>query len=88
MPMTIVETTISGLTVKIRLADNTDPAAATEWVELAVLLAPLTLPSSGGDLPLGEPNTRRLAAIQLAALRRARDVIGTETQRLVGLSTA
>src|SRR5205823_911958 len=83
MPLAIIETTISDSTIRMRLADNADPSAATEWVEFVVPLAPLTLPTVGGqDVPLGPAEDRRLATIRLAALRYVRDAIGAETQRL------
>ncbi len=86
MPMVHVETTISGTTIKMRYANHSDPAQATEWLAFEVPIGPeLTLPTAGGEIPLGEIRTRLLASVELAALRRVRDVIGDETQRLAGL---
>ncbi len=82
-----VETTISGATIRMRLANHADPLKATEWVELCVPTdGKLSLPNAyGQDNPLGDLHTRRLASIQLAVLRHVRDAIGEETQRLASL---
>jgi hypothetical protein len=84
-----VETTISETAIRMRLANNGDPLAATEWFEFSLpLTAPLTLPnnSGGAEIPIGPLHTRQLASIQLAALRYVRDAIGEETQRLASLA--
>lgn len=83
-----VETTISGATIRMRLANHADPMKATEWVEFCVPAdRKLSIPNSfGQDNPLGALATRQLASIQLAVLRYVRDAIGEETQRLAGLS--
>ena len=80
--MQLVETKISGTMVYMRYADNPDSAKATKWVDFQVPLALLELPSSQGDDPLGNPESRYLGSIQQAALRYARDLIGAETQAL------
>ena len=82
-----VETTISGTTVRMRLANHAAPMKATEWVELCVPTdRKLSLPNAyGQENPLGDLHIRRLAAIQLAVLRYVRDAIGEETQRLASL---
>jgi hypothetical protein len=86
MPLQHVETTISGTSIRMRYANHADPAQATEWFAFEVPIGSgLTLPSTGGEIPLGEIRTRLLASVELAALRRVRDVIGDETQRLAVL---
>jgi hypothetical protein len=86
MPLQHVETTILGTSIRMRYANNADPAQATEWFAFEVPIDPgLTLPTAGGEIPLGEIRTRFLASIELAALRRVRDAIGDETQRLGAL---
>ena len=81
--MKIVETTILESSIRIRLADHPDHELATHWIELEVPIAGLELPSKPHDL--GDPETRLLAEVRLAALRHARDAIGAETQRLASL---
>ena len=80
--MQLVETKISGTMVHMRCADNPDSAKAIQWIDFQVPLALLELPSSQGDHPLGNPESRYLGSIQQAALRYARDLIGAETQAL------
>lgn len=82
MPMTLIETTISKTAVRMRYADNAETEMASEWLEFVVPLSPLELPRE----PLGDPKLRTLAEVQLAALRRVRDVVGGETQRLSELA--
>jgi hypothetical protein len=84
MPLELRETKILPNAVYMRLADNPDPARAVHWIEFQVPLNDLTLPSSGGDLPLGDEERRYLGSIRLAALRYARDRLGEETQVLAG----
>jgi hypothetical protein len=89
MPLQHVETTISETTIRIRYADHSDPAQATNWFAFEVPIGPdLMLPNhtGGRDIALGELPTRLFASIQLAALRYVRDAIGEETQRLAGLA--
>ncbi|MFZ0733110.1 MAG: hypothetical protein WAM79_12350, partial [Candidatus Sulfotelmatobacter sp.] len=69
MAMKLIETTVLETTVRMRYADNADPAKAKEWFAFEVPLAPLTLPSAGGDHPLGALHTRYFSSIQQAALR-------------------
>ena len=85
-----VETTISGATIRMRLANHSDPLKATEWVELCVPTdRKLSLQNAyGQENPLGDLRSRRLAAIQLAVLRYVRDAISEETQRLASLPSS
>ena len=54
MPLEHVETTISETTIRMRYANDRDPALATEWFSFEVPIgASLTLPSHSGDIPLG-----------------------------------
>jgi hypothetical protein len=84
--MKLIETTVLETTVRMRYADNADPAKAKEWFAFEVPIAPLSLPSHSGDIALGDHHTRLFASVQLAALRYVRDAIGEETQRLAGLA--
>jgi hypothetical protein len=83
MPMELIETKILPDAIQMRYADNTDPAQATEWCDFRIsffgLMHPLV---QGKPQPLGPPESNFVAEVQLAALRRVRDVIGAETQRL------
>ncbi|MBJ7542335.1 hypothetical protein [Rhodomicrobium udaipurense] len=80
--MKLIETTITGTSVRMRYADHEDAAKATQWVDFQVPISELHLPS---ETALGDPEPRSLALVRLAALRYARDVIGSETQRLSNL---
>jgi hypothetical protein len=71
-------------TIRMRFADNADPTRATQWIDFQ--LPPTILKAPGQNEPLGDPETRYVAEIRLAALRHVRDVIGDETQRLPGLA--
>jgi hypothetical protein len=84
--MKLLETTVLETTVRMRYADNADPTKAVAWLAFEVPIAPLTLPTTNGEMPLGDHHMRYLASIQQAALRYVRDVIGEETQRLASLS--
>ena len=84
--MSLVETTIGETTIQMRYADNPDAAKASVWIDFSMPIGELTLADSRGDIPLGDIHTRQLATIQLAALRRVRDAIGEEIQRLSSLS--
>jgi hypothetical protein len=89
MALKHVETTISETSIRMRLANDTDPAKATETVDLLLPIGNhLKLPDAGGgpEYPLGQLATRQLSSIQLATLRYVRDEISAETQRLSGLS--
>jgi hypothetical protein len=77
--MNIVQTTIGETSVQMRLADNADAQAATQWIEFCVPIAELKAP---GGSSLGVLEGYYLAELRLAALRYVRDVIGGETQRL------
>jgi hypothetical protein len=79
--MKLIETTILETTVRMRYADNADPAKATQWVDFQVSLSDLRNPS-GQDLALGDPEVCFVAEVRRSALRHVRDVIGAETQRL------
>jgi hypothetical protein len=78
----LTETTVSATAIRMRLADEAG-SEASAWIEFQVPLAGLELPRNPTDL--GDPNTRLLAEVRLAALRAARDAIGVETQRLSDL---
>ena len=77
-----IETTISETTIRMRLADNADPAQASESIELRFALKPLMFDK---DNRLGDPELRYLLATHQAALHRARDAINAEIQRLADL---
>jgi hypothetical protein len=84
--MFLVETKVLEDAVQLRYADSFDPALATEWAEFRVKLSELTHPIvQGTPRPLGDPTENFVGEVQLAALRRLRDVIGAETQRLSAL---
>ena len=77
----LIETTISEAAIRMRYADQADPAKATEWIDVQLLIADLSDPANSQE-PLGDPELQFLAENRLATLRRVRDVIGVEIQRL------
>ena len=79
--LAVIDTTIAGKTVRMRLADNADPAQATEWVEFHVSLAALMDPADTRR-QFGDPERHFLGGVQLAALLQARDALDREIQRL------
>jgi hypothetical protein len=81
--MKLVETKISGATVRMRYADHPDSALATQWIDFQVPIA--VLMASDQRTPLGDVEERYLAETHLAGLRHAREIIGAETQRLAQL---
>jgi hypothetical protein len=85
MAMKLIETIVSETSVRMRYADDADPAKAIEWVDFQVSLSELLSPN--GQAKLGDPESRFLAEIRLAALRYVRDAIGGETQRLSSLAS-
>jgi hypothetical protein len=82
--MKLIETKILETTVRMRYADDADPAKASQWIDFQVPLAELLSPN--GRVELGDPESRYLAEIRLVALRYVRDAIGAETQRLSSLA--
>lgn len=78
--MHLIETTILEKSVRLRLADNFDPAKASEWIDIHVLIS--NLKGETGK-PLDDPQTMRLALVQRAALRYAQDTITDETRSLL-----
>ena len=80
--MKLVETTISETAIRMRLADNADPAQAIEWIEFRAPLKPLMFDDQNR---LGDPESRYLLATHQAALHRVRDAINAEIQRLTKL---
>jgi hypothetical protein len=72
---------VSPSSVRLRCADNPDPALATQSIDMTVSYGKLTTPSAS-DKPLGPPELQYLGEVQLAALLYARSAINIEIQRL------
>lgn len=83
MTLKIVETTVTEAAVRVRFADDADPAKAIEWLDLRFPVSKLE--SSKGN-SLGDPRKRTLAAIHQAALLFAQDVIDAETEKIAALA--
>jgi hypothetical protein len=83
LAMKLIETTILETTVRMRFADNADPAKAIEWLEFQVPLAALKVPDSEVELPLEKLNARYLGSIRQAALQHARQIIAAEIPKIV-----
>jgi len=77
--MNIIETTISGTSVRMRVANDADPAKATEWVEFQVPCGPLVLDNK---TLVGNPQRQHLGAMQIAALRRAQTAVNTAIREI------
>jgi hypothetical protein len=75
--MQIVETTISESTVALRLTEDKSRPQSGEWIAIQLKLGSLEQAGLVGD-----PKTQPLADVHRAALRRARDAIDAEIQRL------
>ena len=78
----LIETRIAGKAVRMRFADRDDPKEASEWIEFQVSPEYVVM----GHNLFDDPDRLFLAEAHLAALRRARDVIGDEISRLSTLS--
>jgi hypothetical protein len=77
--MKLIETTILETTVRMRYADNADPAKATQWIEFQVPNSELKEGiEAHRQSHLGSLATRKLGAIQEAALAYVQDVVGAE----------
>jgi hypothetical protein len=83
--MKLIETTILETTIRMRYADNADPAKATQWLDFQVPLSALIDPRTE-DHKLSDIQKRFLATIQQAALRHVRGLISDENTRLAPLS--
>ena len=81
----IVQTTVSGTSIRIRLADTADPMGANEWVDAQVSLKGLAHPADP-TREIGNVDSLLVAEVQLAALRYVRETIGVEIQRLSALA--
>ena len=81
--MTLIETVVTETTVRMRYADNADASKAMNWIDFQVPIDKPTLPP---ERELDDPELQFLAEIRQAALRYARDVITSETQRLASLA--
>jgi hypothetical protein len=82
--MKLVETTVTATSVRMRFADDMDPAKATIWIDFQVPLSELRHPTNE-QKSLGDPELQFLAEVRLAALRFVRGTIAGETQRLAEL---
>jgi hypothetical protein len=82
--MKLFETKVTDKAVRMRFADDGDPAKAEQWVEFQIPLADLKHPHAQNH-PLQDPEIQLVAELRLSALRAVRDVIGEEIQRLSGL---
>ena len=82
--MKLIQTTISEISVRLRYADNEDAAKATQWMDFQFPLSDLRN-TEDPTRQARQPSVQFLAEVQRSALRRARDVIGEETKRLVTL---
>ena len=76
--MKLMETNVSGSSVRMQFANESNPALATEWLEFE---APIDLLKTEAATPLGDPSARRLVAVQLALLHHMRDAIDEEISR-------
>jgi hypothetical protein len=83
--MRIVETVLKASTVRIVLANNQDPALASERMDFEIPLTGLKEPRERDARSLGALEYRHLATIQVAALRYARSAITVEADRLSNL---
>lgn len=85
MVMKLIETIVSETTVRMRYANNADPAKATQWFDFQFLTAELQTEAEGNS-PIGDPESRYVGEVRRAALRRARALIDPEMKRLADLA--
>jgi hypothetical protein len=76
--MKLMETNVSGSSVRMQFANDPNPALATEWLEFE---APIDLLKTQAASPLSDPSARRLVVVQLALLHQMRDAIDEEVRR-------
>jgi hypothetical protein len=76
--MKLIETTVSETTVRMRYADNADPAKASQWIDFQVPLAELAEGTGARKTHLDRLEARFLGAIQEAALHYMQDVVAKE----------
>lgn len=79
----LVQTTFSETTIRLRYADDADPARAKQWLDFQFLIADLKHVS---ETPVRDPQALALGVLQAAALRRARDIASGEIQGRSGLA--
>jgi hypothetical protein len=79
MATKLVETTISGSSIRLRFADESNPEF--EWMHFQVPISELKEPNQQNS-KLDEPELQYLAELQLAVLQYVRHAINAEIQRL------
>jgi hypothetical protein len=79
--MKLVETTASETSVRMRYADDADPAKAKQWIEAAVPIDGLAHPRAPEE-PLGLSSISFLGEAQLAVLLHVRATVAAEIQRM------
>lgn len=77
--MKLVETNLTGESIRVRFADAEEAGDANEWIWFQVPLEGATRESG---TPLPNPKSLHLAEVLLVALRRAHRVIGDEIRDL------
>ena len=81
--MNIVETKISETSVRLRYADNADPAKATQWMDFQFPLGDLL---NSEKKPFADLQLEFLVEVQRGVLRQARDLVGAEMKRIADLA--
>jgi hypothetical protein len=79
-----ISTTVSENSVHFRLADETDPAKAREWIDILIKRTDLKIPS--GTAPHLE--IQYLSVLQIAALNHALQLIQDEIRRLKNMNAS
>jgi hypothetical protein len=83
MKTALIETVISGGSIRIRYANDADPTKATEWIDFRIPLSEL---KSRREETIGaEAHLYNLAEVHLAALRYVRDAADEEMTRYASL---
>lgn len=81
--MKLTETSVTETAIRMRFADDVDPAKATQWLDFQVPLAGLLHPNN--QVELVQPDLQFLGEVRRAALAYARGIIADETQRIAAL---
>ena len=82
--MKLIETSVSETSIRLRYADETDPAKAAEWIDMQFALSSLPDRNLNTEQPT---ELQYLAELQRAVLDRLQAILNSEIQRHRSLSS-
>lgn len=80
--MKLIETSVTATSVRMRFADQVDPAKATRWLDFQVPLDGLLHANNQVQLKIDDLDLQLLGEVRRAALLAARGIIGAESRRI------